>query len=231
MNNIKGIQFLLEAIQQQPQQEETPAPAPQEEPPLTNSEIRDVISTELADGSKNAQADNQIIKQAAGVNNIEESIIATRNAYINNEFEKTNVKSNIPNAGDPSIVAKKQVQDLQDVSQSGSSQAAGLLPGHRESIKHVTESFTIDKRRILEELTMGKYRGPKDFGNVSPTPKTLPASKIEAIAEKNAYLKDPEKVPSAYQMLKENPTHVAKPGIKVLRDALGQTNQNGEGVV
>ncbi len=141
---------------------------------------------------------------------ISESIYLTKQKLVNSGIQPTNTKPNVGNGLKGVLNAE---QGSKDVMNALGKAGQGLAPGNRSKVKQIQEN-TI----------------PSTMGKVKPLPKRPSGALVDARNEKSAILKDSVKIPSAYTILKNNPTHNAKFGQKILRDEARQTNANGEGV-
>ena len=156
------------------------------------------------------QGDDSIIKSTVKKTPIEEpkkviteSLFLTRQKYFKSGIPPTQVEGNAKN-GLKGVLNTHQ--GTKEVQSHDAKAGQGLKPGDRS----------------IQEATL--------FGHAKPFKIRPTGAVIEARNEKNALLKQPKDLPSAFSTLRDNPTRVAKPGHKVNRDLMGQTNQNGEGV-
>lgn len=144
-----------------------------------------------------------------GAKPITESLILTRKKYLMGGIAPTTVKGTAANG--LKGVLDKDKGNL-DVTLQQARANNGQQYGNRAAVK---------KTHIQEDAS---------FGYVKPLPRKPSGKAIEAMNEKNITIKPASQIPSAFSILRENPTRVAKIGHKVNRDQMNQTNRNGEGV-
>jgi len=166
---------------------------------------------------------------------ITESIIGTKFALVKGGIPPTNEIKEIGEL--KGMLNTHQGKKNSDAYAAAAGQ--GKLVGERSKPARQGK-YTPKNNRVIQDNQVLQYiqgkqvlienTGPSDMGRVKPLPKRVSGELTDARNDKNATLKDHEEIPSAYTILKNNPTHNAKFGQKFLRDEAGQTNANGEGV-